>query len=362
MRKEERISKIREEVNVQEAHYLLLSCPANIQYVCGNDLSFSSRPFYLLVEPTGKLHLFLNELYKGQALNLLGIDIHFYSDDESAIVTVAKMLPMHSRLAVDAAVKLDEYMQLKSLRNDLTITLSNAVEKARVIKDEIEIKCLQQATHYTDTVVSQLKELVHLPSSELSISHQIIALFAQLDIHDLNFDPIVAIGKNAVHPHHSPKEVGISHNEPILVDLGCRVDGYRSDMTRMMVCGGIVDTNILTHYEILKEIQFGAIEMIQPGVAFAEVDKFVRKELKKQHLLEYYHHNLGHGIGLSAYEYPYIHHKAEGVFKENMVVTIGPGIYVQDEYGLRVEDVVHVQKNQAKSLSNLNTNWMKIEC
>lgn len=362
MRKKDRVSKIINNLNCNEEHYLLLTCPANIQYICQYDLSFSSRGFYFLLEPNGKSHLFLNELYKGKKINSQDIAIHYYLDNENIIEEILRLIPSFRQLKIDATVKLDDYLLMRKLREDLVITLSQNVETARVIKDEQEIKSLQQAMHYTDTVMSQLKELIRLPSTELSISHQIITLFSQLDIHELSFSPIVATKENTAHPHHSPKEVGISQGEPMLVDLGCQVDGYRSDMTRMMMCEGIFKKEILEYFKILKEIQFGAVDMIKPGIAFADVDQYVRKELESHKLLDYYNHNLGHGIGLSAYEYPYIHNKATGEFKENMVVTIGPGIYIQNQFGLRIEDVVHVQKDKAKSLSNLSTDWMKFEC
>lgn len=361
MIKHERILKIEEEVNLYNKYYLLLTSPENIQYVCGVDLLFSSRPFYFLLEPNGKKHMFLNKLYSNQIFDSSNIEVHYYSDSENGIAQVSRIIPNRSYLAIDSTLNLDEYLWVRNSRNDLTVTLSNHVERARIIKDEDEINCLQKAVHYTDTAISQLKELIHLPSTELSISHQLITLFAQMDIHELNFNPIVAIGKNTVHPHYCSREIGINQGEPILIDLGCRVDGYRSDMTRMMICGDFFNEDIPKCFELLKEIQFGAIEMIKPGVAFAEVDEFVKKELKKYGLEKYYNHNLGHGIGLSAYEYPYIHSEAVGVFEENMVVTIGPGVYLENNFGLRIEDVVHVQANKAKSLSNLCTDWLKVE-
>ncbi|WP_081796984.1 M24 family metallopeptidase [Bacillus ndiopicus] len=341
----------------------IIICTAeNIQYLTGEDLSFSSRPFYLLLKPDYTFDLFINELYKQYPIENSKLNIIYYLDSEKGVEQLSKHLSTNQQVFFDYGLTLNDYLYLRANRSDLRFSVTSYIEDMRVIKDEKEIDCLSQATLITDAVFSQLQELIYLPATELSIKHQIITLFAQSNVHHLNFNPIVATGFNTVNPHHLSKEVGIKEGESILIDIGCKYNGYRSDMTRMMRCGELLDFKIKEYFDVLKNIQAEAIDMIRPGVELKAVDLFVRRELKKRSLLDYYTHNLGHGIGLSAYEYPYINSSSNDVFQEGMVVTIGPGIYIDGHYGLRIEDVVHVQHTKAKKLSNLSNEWLNINC
>ncbi|WP_342472043.1 Xaa-Pro peptidase family protein [Metasolibacillus sp. FSL H7-0170] len=359
MRHEIRMNQIYEKLIFSKTCTIVCSAE-NIQYLTGEDMSFSSRPYYLLLKPDDTFELFINELYKQHPLKISNINIIYYLDSEEGVEQLSKHISLNQKVFFDCGLSLHDYLYLQTKRSDLQLSITSYIEDMRIIKDEKEIDCLSQATLITDAVFCQLQELIHLPATELSIKHQIITLFAQSNVHQLNFNPIVATGRNTVNPHHLSREVGIQEGESILIDIGCKYNGYRSDMTRMMKCGELLDAKITEYFDILKEIQSTVIDMIKPGLGIKEVDLFVRGELKKRNLLDYYTHNLGHGIGLAAYEYPYINHFSNDVFQEGMVVTIGPGIYIEGQFGLRIEDVVHVQHERAKKLSNLSNEWLNI--
>lgn len=342
---------------LDDKSFLILSSAANIQYLTGIDVSFTTRDVVLIIQPKVTPTLLLNELYRENCEfeNLISpgiIEVLFYEDADGMLKKLLEMLPLNMRLLIDHSFSLSYFNQISQKRYDLKLEIIGFVEKMRVIKSEEEIDLLKKSALYSDLVMGQLQQLIKLPCTERYIQQQIIQIYSQYDIDRLNFPPIVAANENSVFPHHQSIEIGLKENSLLLIDMGCVYKGYRSDMTRMFLLNDFRDKEFSEDYKILKGIQERSLDIIKPGEQISKVDLFVREELNKKNLLQFYNHNLGHGIGLASYEYPYIHYKADGIFEEGMSLTIGPGIYKKEKYGIRLEDVVVVNKSGVEKVTN----------
>lgn len=164
----------------------------------------------------------------------------------------------------------------------------------------------------------------------------------------LSFDTIVGSGVNSSEIHSKPSDRKIEENDIILLDFGYVIDGYCSDMSRTIFVGEISDEQRRI-YDLVLEAQLNAIKNIKVGMSAKEADMLGRKCILDAGLD--YAHSLGHGIGKVVHEEPILSPKRDTILEENMVFTIEPGIYLENEFGIRIEDVVLLTKDGIETLS-----------
>ena len=164
------------------------------------------------------------------------------------------------------------------------------------------------------------------------------------------FAPIVASGPNGAMAHHRPADRPTQPGEPIVVDIGARVGGYCSDLTRTLWLGP-PDERFREVYEVVLRAQRAAEADMRPGMTGKEADRLARSVIEEAGYGEAFGHGLGHGIGLNEHESPRLKKTSEETLAEGMVVTIEPGIYLSGWGGVRIEDVVLVEANGVEVLS-----------
>jgi len=169
-----------------------------------------------------------------------------------------------------------------------------------------------------------------------------------------SFEPIIASGVNSCSPHAKITDRKIRNNESVLVDFGIDYKGYKSDLTRMFFLGRI--PKLVKEIEgIVRHAQYISINIIKAGIKVSEPDKLVRNYFQEHKLLKYFGHSLGHGVGLDIHENPRLSYKNSTILKAGMVVTVEPGIYLPNKFGIRIEDMVLVTEKGCKVLSdNIN--------
>ena len=161
----------------------------------------------------------------------------------------------------------------------------------------------------------------------------------------------MASGPNAALPHAKPTERSLSRDEPIIIDLGARVDGYASDLTRTL-CLNSSDVTFTEIYKLVLDTQLNTISYLEAGMSCEQVDSFARKTIEQGGYKDAFGHGLGHGVGLATHEQPRLGPNSKDALVENMVFTIEPGIYLSGWGGVRIEDVVMVKGGRARTLSN----------
>jgi len=199
-----------------------------------------------------------------------------------------------------------------------------------------------------------LKVIKHLKlevgMSELGIAEQVHFLLAKFGAKSA-FPIIVGSGKNAMQPHCQPTHREIRESEPIKIDFGANVNGWRSDVTRTFVLGK-VPAKLKKVIAIVKEAQKRAIAAVKPGARCCDVDHAARQYIHEQGFGRHFVHSTGHGIGLRVHQGPKIGTKNKRRLKAGMVITIEPGIYIEKWGGVRIEDMVLVTKMGHKLLTS----------
>lgn len=164
-----------------------------------------------------------------------------------------------------------------------------------------------------------------------------------------------SFGPASSYPHGSRKRKNLESGDIILVDGGCRVEGYNSDVTRTLVFGRATDLQKKI-WETVKRAQLAALRACRPGVACEEVDRAARKVIEEAGFgpgYKYFSHRLGHGIGLEGHEYPYLVAGNKLKIQPGMTFSNEPGIYLPGEFGIRIEDCMVVTENGARILGGM---------
>lgn len=204
-----------------------------------------------------------------------------------------------------------------------------------IIKTKEEIEKLRKAATLGDKCFEYICEFIKVGMTEIEIAEAIDNFFLTHGASGLSFETIVGAGKNSAHIHAVPTENKIKEKDIILLDFGCVLDGYCSDTSRTIFVGGISEKEEMI-YKLVKDAHENAAKNIKIGTLANVADEYGRKNIKLAGFD--YAHSLGHGVGTEVHEAPTISYKNEVVLEENMVFTIEPGIYLEDEFGVRIED------------------------
>ena len=248
------------------------------------------------------------------------------------------------------------YLKQKYRVNNLAET-ENIIEKLRAVKDQDEISKIKKACELTDKCFNHLLEFIKIGTTEKEIALEIEIFFRTNGAEGLAFDPVVAIGQNSANPHWKPTDRAVKMADLILIDMGCKYEGYCSDMTRTIFMGCILE-EIKPVYDLVLKNQLYTTQEIKEYASIKTLSQMVESNFKLNNFDLI--HSLGHSIGMETHEIPYINSKNDTFLKENMVIANEPGIYIPDKYGIRIEDTILVEKNACTVLTKSPKNYVII--
>jgi len=234
--------------------------------------------------------------------------------------------------------------------------------RKRIIKSDKELKILAKAVKLGEEAFKNLSKTFRkngFGEDEYTLTHMARGILGDYGKYDLSFDPIVAINKNAAKPHATPTKTKLEKNDLLLVDAGLKYKRYCSDRTRTVHADKFLmfETHqtfkrkkIQKAYDTVLKAHDNAILKARSGMKAKKVDALTRDIITKAGFGEYFVHSTGHGVGLDIHEMPYISTKSDTMIEDGMVYTIEPGIYIPDEFGIRIEDMVAMVDGKATVL------------
>lgn len=250
--------------------------------------------------------------------------------------------------------KYKEYMHKFKINN--FVETENIIEKQRAIKDDDEIKNITTACEITDKCFSHLLDFIKPGMTEKQIAKEIDE-FYNTNSDGLSFDTIVASGENSSKPHAVPTDRKILEQDIITIDMGCKYNGYCSDMTRTIFVGSVPEY-VKPVYDLVLKNQTQTLDQMKDGENIRLLTKMVENDFRL-HNFDLIH-SLGHGVGLEIHERPFISYRNDNQLKENMVVTDEPGIYLPGKFGVRIEDTVLITKFGCINLTKSEKNYIII--
>jgi len=331
----------------------------NLQYTTGFSEEPGERHLLAFLPAEGDPVFLVPELSARQVRQASWIDdVRSWSDTEEPAERVAAVVDDlgldGGHLLVDDTMHARFTQDLREAAPQSTFGLASEVlAPLRVTKDDAELDALRRAAAAADAVVEDLRALgsdaVGLTETELA--GRIEDRLAAHGGTGVSFEPIVGAGPNGAMPHHTHGSREIRAGEPVVLDFGTRVDGYPSDQTRTLVFGGDPDERVREVHDIVRRAQQAGVEAVEPGVTADAVDAAAREVIADAGYGEQFVHRTGHGVGLAVHEEPYIVADNDRELEPGMVFSVEPGVYLEGEFGVRIEDLVVVTADGCERLN-----------
>lgn len=352
-----RLQKLRSIISENSLDALLVSQPYNYRYLSGftgssgwllisesdtilaTDFRYIEQakkesPYFQIIQIKGGMHDWLPQLAYDFSWHKLGFEAN------------------HVTFAI--------YQHLgESLKDKFNLELVPAiglVERLRSIKEATELEIMAQAAKLTDSAFEYARSIMHTGMKEKEVAWEIEKFLRQNGSEGIPFELIIASGPNSALPHARPGERMLQPGEPVLIDMGARVSGYCSDFSRTLWLRAQrsnlkTDKTFSEIYEVVLAAQLTAIGEIQAGMSAVQADQLARDVIIKAGYSESFGHSLGHGVGLELHEAPTIGPNSADLLADGMVFTVEPGVYIAGWGGVRIEDMVVLEKGKARVLT-----------
>jgi Xaa-Pro aminopeptidase len=352
-----RLRKLRTSIAEKGLDALLLSQPENLRYLSG----FTGSSGWLLVSGQSAI-LATDFRYVEQAKK--------ESPDFEIIQTKRELrdwlpglvsdLGWHklgfeaNSISYEGYHKLSEAIKTKQVNLEL-VPATGIVEGLRSIKEPEELGFITKAIELTDAAFEQARAIIRPGITEKEAAWEIEKCLRQEGSEGIPFEIIVASGQNAALPHARPTEKPICSGEPVLIDMGARINGYCSDFSRTLFLGK-ADKTSREIYNIVLKAQATAVDRIKSGMDAPQADRLARSVVEQAGYGDAFGHGLGHGVGLAVHEFPTLGPSSSDSLADGMVFTIEPGIYLSGQVGVRIEDMVVLENGKAKVLTKAKKN------
>lgn len=352
-----RLRKLRTSIAEKGLDALLLSQPENLRYLSGftgssgwllisgqnailaTDFRYVEQakgesPDFEIIRTKGELRDWLPGLVSDLGWHKLGFEANFIS--------------------YEGYHKLSEAIKTKQVNLEL-VTTSGIVEQLRSIKEPEELRFITKAVELADAAFEQAKVIIRPGITEKETAWEIEKILRQEGSEGIPFEIIVASGQNSALPHARPTEKTICSGEPVLIDMGARINGYCSDLSRTLFLGK-ADKTFQEIYNIVLKAQTTAMDGIESGMGASQADRLARSVVEQAGYGDAFGHGLGHGVGLAVHEFPMLGPSSSDSLADGMVFTIEPGIYLAGQGGVRIEDMVVLKNGKAKVLTKAKKN------
>jgi Xaa-Pro aminopeptidase len=347
-----RATSVRERTAAAGADALLVTRLPNVRYLTG----FTGSAGMLVVAPE-QLVFVTDGRYDTQAgeqLAAAGVDARIEIATASAQTELlARVVAPYRRLGLEAhgVTWAQQRAWTTAFADNELLATEALVEGVRRVKEDGEVARIRAACAIADDALADTLPMLADGPSERAFALALEIAMRERGASGTSFDTICAAGPHAALPHARPTDRTIEHGELVVIDFGCIVDGYCSDMTRTVSVGDPgADARRL--WEVVHESQRAGRDAVAAGVACADVDRASRDVIEAAGWGDAFSHGTGHGVGLEIHEAPRVAKAAGGTLETGVVVTVEPGVYLPGVGGVRLEDTVVVTDEGADALTS----------
>ena len=348
-----RIAALARELDAFGYDALFATTPISMGYLHGFFEGGHERFLTLAVRSTGETRLICPALSETQARRAGIHDIRPWRDDENPLeifASLAEEWDLRSGiLAVDDEMTARILLQMQEVLPAALFKPGQAVlSRLMRHKEEAELRHMREAGRIADEALPAALAAIRPGATEIEVSEALSAAMRKAGGKPTFC--IVATGANGAEPHHLTDATRIREGDIVVLDYGCDVDGYQSDITRTVSCGKASD-KAKKVYEIVLAAHYAARRGVKPGTACEQIDALARAEITDAGYGAQFVHRTGHGIGMRVHEEPYIVSGNETPLEVGDCFSVEPGIYLPGEFGVRIENIVTVTAGGESSLN-----------
>jgi Xaa-Pro aminopeptidase len=355
----DRIRRAGEVAAEHDIELLLITPGTDLRYLIGAGGESHERLTCLLVPAAGHLAppaIVVPRLeapgLAGLGLAGLGVEVVTWRDGEDPYLLVSDLAGGPTRIAVADSMPAAHVFGLRDALRDAAASLAGPViRELRMRKDPAEVAELRAAGAAIDRVHARMAEFLKAGRTEAQVGADIAAAIVE-EGHTAAAFVIVGSGPNGASPHHDVSDRVIESGDLVVIDIGGPLaSGYNSDCTRTYAVGAEPPAAIREAYAVLQDAQARAVAAVRPGITAEAVDAAAREPITDAGLGERFLHRTGHGIGLDVHEEPYIVSGNARALEPGMAFSVEPGVYLDGEWGARIEDIVVVTETGGEPMN-----------
>jgi len=347
-----RSERLRTALRAAQCDALLVTRRPNVQYLTG----FTGSAGVIFFGPD-ELVLVTDGRYQTQAneqLEKAGVlgTIEITGPSKTQEQIVSDLASQYSKIGLESegVTWAEQQKWAKSLGANKLVSTNSVIEALRLTKEPAEVERIRAACSIADTALRDLLPMLATSPTEREFAMALEVGMRQGGASGISFDSIVASGPNGAKPHARPSDRAIKKDELVVIDFGCVVDGYCSDMTRTVSVDdpGPKATRL---WSVVQESQAAGRSAVRAGVSCREVDRACRDIIDNAGWGNEFSHGTGHGVGLEIHEAPRVSYASDEVLEAGYIVTVEPGVYLPGVGGVRLEDTVVVTENGCEALT-----------
>ncbi len=359
-----RVDACRERLDDVDADGVVLFPSPNMDYLSGFREEPGERHLLLFVSASDQAFV-APAMYEHQIQEASWIDdIRVWGDGEDPLERIDEVTSefglTSGRLLLDDRMWTLFNHDLRRVLPDAQFGLASEVfDHLRITKDEHELQALREAGRIADEVSEAIRELGAevVGWTERELAQEIERRLIANGCERVSFEVIVGSGPNGARPHHRHGDRTIEAGDPVVLDFGGYVGGYPGDQTRTVVFDGEPPNGFESVHQTVREALEAGVAAVEPGIEAQEVDSAARGAIEAAGYGDAFVHRTGHGVGLEVHEHPYIVEGNDTTLEPGMVFSVEPGIYLEGEYGVRIEDLVVVTETDCERLNTSPRTW-----
>lgn len=347
---QERLNKVLMLMKEKEIPQMIVSDAVAIFYLTGRWIHSGERMLVLYINLNGNNKLFINELFP--ISEDLGGEKIWFNDTQDPVEILVKNVDKENTLGIDKNWPAHFLIKLMDLKGGSKfVNGSEILDRVRMCKDECEKDLMRAASKLNDSAMDKMIKLVSEKHSERKMGKLLGNIWEDMGAEGHSFDPIIGYGANAADPHHEMDNSIVKEGDSVVIDIGCKMNSYCSDMTRTVFYKSVSDHSREV-YEIVKEANRRGIEKVKPGVRFCDIDAAARDYITEKGYGKYFTHRLGHSIGIEVHDFGDVSSVNADIVQVGQIFSIEPGIYLPGDVGVRIEDLVIVTEDGCEVINN----------
>jgi len=350
----------------ESMNVLMLGPSSDLQYLTGLHPLVDERFKALFILSDKRYFYIAPELYYEETRQALGkdADIIKWGDSEGFLAAIEKANKKYNlngmNIGVNDGIRAVDLIDMEAAVDAKFINGCSIMENVRIIKTDEEKDNLRKAARIADEAAGEIIKYIRPGIAEKDIKKKLEELLIEKGGQELAFDTIVASGPNSSRPHYNDDSRVIEKNDVIVLDFGCKYNGYCSDMSRTVFVGEPTEEQKKI-YNIVVEANSKGEACAKQGATAEEVDLAARNVIRNAGYGEYFLNRTGHGVGTAVHEGPYIKEGNKLVLENGMAFSVEPGIYLPGKYGMRVENIVLIENGKAEILNKFTKEMIVIK-